>query len=324
MEAKLGKNIIVTAQKVLSAESEAIQSLISTIGVDFISTIEAILNSEGKVVITGIGKSAIIGQKIVATLNSTGQVAVFLHAAEALHGDLGILQKKDIVICISKSGDTPEIRALVPLLKRHSEKTIAIVCNEKSYLGLNSDLCLHIPIKREACPLNLAPTTSTTATLAMGDALAMALLEARSFSKTDFAALHPGGSLGKRLYLKVSDIYPNNPKPHVTTDTNIKEVIMEISSNRLGITAVLDSKEELVGVITDGDLRRMLFANENFQHLKAKDIMTSNPKTIESDVFAVEALSFMEKNSITQLVVKQGKKVLGFVHLHDLLKEGLV
>jgi arabinose-5-phosphate isomerase len=324
VEAKLRKKVIDIAQNVLSAESEAIQSLKSTIGDDFLASVEAILNLEGKVVVTGIGKSAIIGQKIVATLNSTGQIAVFLHAAEALHGDLGILQKQDLVICISKSGDTPEVRALVPLLKRYSSRLIGMVCNKESYLGKISDITLHIPIEREACPLNLAPTTSTTATLAMGDALAMALLEARSFSKKDFAALHPGGSLGKRLYLKVSDIYPNNPKPCVATDTNVKEVIMEISSNRLGVTAVVNDKNKLVGVVTDGDLRRMLFANESFQHLMAGDIMTSNPKTIHPEEFAIEALNFMEINCITQLVVVEENYVLGFVHLHDLLKEGIV
>lgn len=323
VKANLGKKILERAEKVLSAESEAIQSLKNTIDDRFVNAVFSILESKGKVVITGIGKSAIIGQKIVATLNSTGTTSTFLHASEALHGDLGILDKEDLVICISKSGDTPEVKALVPLLKRHSKILVAMVCKENSYLALNSDICLYIPIEREACPLNLAPTTSTTATLALGDALAMALLEARGFAESDFAALHPGGSLGKRLYLKVSDIYPNNPKPCVKTSTGIKEIIIEISSRRLGITAVLDLEEKLVGVITDGDLRRMLYENESFQDLKAEDIMTKNPKTITGDAYAIEALRFMENFNITQLVVAEDNKVQGFVHLHDLLKEGL-
>lgn len=324
METNLEKKIILTGKKVLLDESEAIKSLINTINDDFILCINEILKSPGRLIITGIGKSAIIAQKIVATLNSTGQKSVFMHAADAIHGDLGIIDNQDIIICISKSGDTPEIKALVPLIKNLGNKLIALVSNIDSYLAKHSDHVLNASIEREACPLNLAPTTSTTVALAVGDALAMCLLEARNFSDQDFAKFHPGGSLGKKLYLKVGDLYKNNAIPTCKENAKIREVILEISSKRLGATAVVNDSKELIGIITDGDLRRMLDKYEDFSHLIAKDIMNSNPVTIESSEFAVNAMYTMKEKSITQLVVIDNKIVLGFVHLHDLLKEGLV
>jgi arabinose-5-phosphate isomerase len=321
---KLEKKIIEIAKKVLFDESEAIKSLINTIDEQFESIVELILASSGKLVITGIGKSAIIGQKIVATLNSTGQMAVFMHATDALHGDLGIINNNDIVLFISKSGNTPEIKILMPLLKRIGIPIIALVSDQNSFLALNSNKILNAHVNKEACPLNLAPTTSTTAALAMGDALAVCLLEARSFSKGDFAKFHPGGSLGKKLYLKIEDIYPNNLLPIVDSKTSLQEVIFEISSKRLGATAVVANDNELVGIVTDGDLRRMLNNHPNFLDLKAEDIMTTNPKTIESQEYAVNGLLMMQQLNITQLIVCENKKPIGFVHLHDLLKEGLI
>jgi arabinose-5-phosphate isomerase len=275
-------------------------------------------------VITGIGKSAIIANKIVATMNSTGTPALFMHAADAIHGDLGMIQKDDIVICISKSGNTPEIKVLVPLLKRRGSKLVALVSNKSSYLAEHSDYVLNATIGEEACPNNLAPTTSTTVHLAMGDALAIALLELRNFTSEDFAKYHPGGALGKQLYLKVEDVYVNNALPMVKSDTSLKDVILEISSKRLGATAVVDDAQILLGIITDGDLRRMLQKESNIAMVKATDIMTRSPRCIDKNEFAVKALQIMQENSISQLVVKDGARVAGFVHLHDLLKEGIV
>lgn len=324
METKIEKNIIEIAKKVLTDESEAIKSLISTIDVRFEQIVYAILASKGKIVLTGIGKSAIIAQKISATLNSTGQKAVFMHATDAMHGDLGIIDSEDIIIFLSKSGNTPEIKVLMPLLKRLGNKIIALVSNIESYLAKNSDFIINAHVDSEACPLNLAPTTSTTVALALGDALAVCLLEARDFSKKEFARFHPGGSLGKKLYLRVSDIYPNNALPKVLETTEIQSVILEMTTKRLGSTAVVNSNDELVGIITDGDLRRMLKNGIEFSTLKARDIMGNSPKIIEPDEFAVNALLKMQDLNITQLVVTEGKTVLGFVHLHDLLKEGLI
>jgi arabinose-5-phosphate isomerase len=321
---KLVKNIQSTAKKVLQEEAEAIQKIIDKIDSDFESCVNHLLNSRGRFVITGIGKSAIIAQKIVATLNSTGTPALFMHAADAIHGDLGMIQDGDTVMCISKSGDTPEIKVLVPLIKRTGVKLIAMVSNPQSYLGKNADFILHALAEREADLLNLAPTTSTTVALALGDALAVCLLECRGFSSTDFAKYHPGGALGKKLYLKVSDIYPNHELPIVQFDTSIKDAIVEISSKRLGATAVVNSDGTLAGIITDGDVRRMLNKYEVLTGLEAKDIMTSNPKTIEPDAYATEALQVMQEKNITSLVVLENQKPIGFVHLHDLLKEGLV
>lgn len=324
METKIEKKIIEIAKKVLTDESEAIKSLISTIDDKFEQIIYAILASKGKIVLTGIGKSAIIAQKISATLNSTGQKAVFMHATDAMHGDLGIIDEEDIIIFLSKSGNTPEIKVLMPLLKRLGNKIIALVSNVGSYLAKNSDFIINAHVESEACPLNLAPTTSTTVALALGDALAICLLEARGFSKKDFAKHHPGGSLGKKLYLRVSDIYPNNALPKVLDSSDIHSVILEMTTKRLGSTAVVNHNNDLVGIITDGDLRRMLNNTNDFSSLRAKDIMGISPKIIHPDEFAVNALVKMQDMNITQLVVTEDKKVLGFVHLHDLLKEGLI
>jgi arabinose-5-phosphate isomerase len=321
----LVKNIKKIAQDVLINESRAIEKLASYIDNDFESCVQEIYSAKGRVVITGVGKSAIIANKIVATLNSTGTPALFMHAADAIHGDLGMVQKDDIVICISRSGNTPEIKVLVPLLKRRGSKLVALVSQTNSYLAQQADYVLNATIAEEACPHNLTPTTSTTVHMAMGDALAVCLLHLRNFSSEDFAEFHPGGSLGKQLYLKVSDIYTHNQLPMVGPETSVKEVILEISSKRLGCTAVVDVGKNLLGIITDGDLRRML--QKDIHHLdtfRASDIMTREPKKIEKDEFAVKALHLMQQNNITQLAVMDGQKIAGFIHLHDLLKEGIV
>ncbi len=320
----VAKNIRTIARDVLLNESKAIENLINFIDNDFEACVRYIFQSKGRVVITGIGKSAIIANKIVATLNSTGTPALFMHAADAIHGDLGMIQHEDIVICISKSGNTPEIKVLVPLLKRRGSKLVALVSNINSYLAQQADFVLNATISEEACPHNLAPTTSTTVHIAMGDALAVCLLELRNFSSQDFAQYHPGGSLGKQLYLKVEDIFVQHELPLVRLETPLKDVIIEISSKRLGATAVVDDQKRLLGIVTDGDLRRMLQKETNLAQLTAADIMTKTPKTINRDEFAVLALQIMQQNNITQLVVKDGEKVAGFVHLHDLLKEGIV
>lgn len=318
------KNIISIAKKVLHEEAAAVLKLADYLNGDFERCVQAILAIKGRVVVTGIGKSANIATKIVATFNSTGTPALFMHAADAIHGDLGMIQKDDFVICLSKSGNTPEIKVLVPLLKRKGTQLAALVSNVDSYLAQQADFVLNATIDREACPHNLAPTTSTTAHLALADALAVCLLEARDFSSEDFGALHPGGSLGKRLYLKVGDIYTQNAAPKVSAEATLKEIIIEISSKRLGATAVLGSAEKLVGIITDGDLRRMLSNFENLQGIKATDIMTPAPLTIDCEAYAVEALAIMQQKNITQLIVVKYGNFAGFVHLHDLLKEGLV
>ncbi|MDN4166402.1 KpsF/GutQ family sugar-phosphate isomerase [Cytophagales bacterium LB-30] len=318
------KNIKQIARDTLINEADAVRKIADLVDDSFVQCVEAILACKGRVVITGIGKSAIIANKIVATLNSTGTPALFMHAADAIHGDLGMVQKDDIVICISKSGNTPEIKVLVPLLKRTGSQLVALVSNTDSYLAQQADFILNATIGAEACPNNLAPTTSTTAHLALGDALAVSLLECRGFSSEDFARYHPGGSLGKQLYLKVDDIFKNNACPKVSPDTSAKEVIIEISSNRLGAAAVVNAAGELVGVITDGDLRRMMQKSINFDQVQAKDIMGTSPKTIESGAFAVKALHTMQDNNISQLIVVDGKQPVGFVHLHDLLKEGII
>ena len=320
----LAQNIRNTATRVLQNESDAIRNLIDLIDGDFEACVERILNSKGRVVVTGVGKSAIIANKIVATLNSTGTPALFMHAADAIHGDLGMVQEEDIVLCISKSGNTPEIKVLVPLLKKMGAVLVAMVSNTNSYLAEQADFVLNATITEEACPHNLAPTTSTTTHLALGDALAVCLLEARGFTSDDFAKYHPGGSLGKQLYLKVGDVISKNQIPVVSAGASIAEVIVEISGKRLGATAVLGEGEKLMGIITDGDLRRMLQKTLNIQNLTAKDIMTSNPKTISKDEFAVRAFNLMRNHNITQLVALDGEKIAGFVHIHDLMKEGIV
>jgi arabinose-5-phosphate isomerase len=327
VKTKLEKKIQSVAKKVLQDEAEAILSLKNYIDEQFEACINAILVCKGRLVVTGIGKSAIIAQKIVATFNSTGTPAVFMHAADAIHGDLGMIQEADMVLCISKSGDTPEIKVLVPLLKRYGNRLIAMVSNISSYLAQNADFVLNAHVEREACPLNLAPTTSTTAALALGDALAMCLLEGRDFTSKDFAKFHPGGSLGKKLYLKVRDIFPQNAVPKVAENADIQTVILEMTSKRLGATAVVNEEDELLGIITDGDLRRMLNAarsQQEFSVLRAKDIMNVSPKVISADEYAANALAVMQEKNITQLVVVNNKKVEGFIHLHDLLREGLV
>lgn len=324
MGTKIEKKTIEIAKKVLSDESEAIKSLINTIGIEFSSAIDSILTSKGKVVLSGIGKSAIIAQKISATFNSTGQKAVFMHATDALHGDLGIIDSEDTIIIISKSGNTPELKVLLPLLKRMGNKIISIVSDTSSFLAQQSDFVISAHVETEACPLNLAPTTSTTVALALGDAMAICLLEAREFSKTDFAVFHPGGSLGKRLYLKVSDIFPQNALPVVNFSAGLREVILEMSSKRLGATAVVDESGILKGIVTDGDLRRMLNNTQDINGLSAAQIMTREPKVIQQDEYATAALQKMQELNITQLIVVEEKKPVGFVHLHDLLKEGLI
>lgn len=311
-----------SARRTLIIESDAIRKLSNLIGDDFETVINVILRSKGRLVISGIGKSGNIAQKLVATFISTGQPAIFMHAADAIHGDLGNVQKEDIVLCISKSGDSPEIKVLVPLLKSMGNTLIGMLSNERSFLGKNSDYILHTPIDREACPNNLAPTTSTTVQLAMGDAVAVALMESRGFTARDFAKYHPGGALGKKLYVKVADLLGENSAPQVALQTSIKEVIIEISAKRLGATAVID-KNKLVGVVTDGDIRRMLQKNIDIKKVTAQDIMGTTPRTIDGDALAVEAFQLMENNNITTLIVLEKKKYKGIVHLHDILKEGI-
>ena len=318
------QNINAIAKETILNESNAIANLTNLINSDFEEAVKFILNSTGRVVVTGIGKSANIATKIVATFNSTGTPAIFMHAADAIHGDLGIIQKDDIVICISKSGNTPEIKVLVPLIKNSQNKIIAITGNADSFLGTQADFTLNTFVEKEACPNNLAPTTSTTAQLVMGDALAVCLLKMKGFTSNDFAKYHPGGALGKRLYLRVSDLIKNNETPKVSLSTSVAKVIVEITEKRLGVTAVLNDSDELAGIITDGDIRRMLSKTSDISSLTAKDIMGINPKTISEDAMAVEALDTLENNNITQILVADDKnKYTGVVHLHDLLKEGI-
>ena len=315
--------IITTAKNTILTESNAIANLANFIDTNFENAVKFIYNSKGRVIVTGIGKSANIAAKIVATFNSTGTPAVFMHAADAIHGDLGSVLEDDVVICISKSGNTPEIKVLVPLIKNYGNKIIAITGNIDSFLGKNADFTLNTYIEKEACPNNLAPTTSTTAQLVMGDALAVCLLELKEFSSADFAKYHPGGALGKRLYLRVSDLIINNEIPQVTENDSIVKVIVEISAKRLGVTAVVKGLK-IIGIITDGDIRRMLTKSTEINHLTAKDIMSKNPKTIREDAMAIEALERMESNSITQiLVTNHNDNYIGVVHLHDLIKEGI-
>ncbi len=313
-----------TAIRTIELEAEAVSSLIPQLDDTFDETVEAIAACQGRLVVSGIGKSAIIAQKIVATLNSTGSPSIFLHAADAIHGDLGIIQKSDVVIIISKSGESPEIKVLVPLIKNFGNILVGMVGNISSFLAKKADFVLNTTVSQEACPNNLAPTTSTTAQLAMGDAIAVCLLEKRGFEISDFAKLHPGGTLGKKLYLRVSDLCSENEKPVVVADQSVKEVIMEITRNRLGVTAVVNAAQKLIGVVTDGDIRRMLEKTDDIKKIVAKDIMTMNPKTIGSSEMAVTALDMMRQNSITQLIVIDGEKYVGVVHLHDLIKEGLI
>lgn len=307
----------------INMEADAIKGLANFINEDFLNAIGLIYQGKGRVVVTGIGKSAIIAEKIVATLNSTGTPAIFMHAADAVHGDLGIIQKDDIIICLSKSGNTPEVKVLIPYLKMMGNALIGFVGRRDSYLARQSDYLIETTVPKEACPNNLAPTSSTTAQLVMGDALAVALLELRGFSSDDFAQYHPGGALGKKLFLRVSDLYVQNEKPLVQYNSSVRDAIIEISSKRLGATGVMENGK-LVGVITDGDLRRMMQSERPIDALKAADIMTPGPKTVRPDMLVAQALDIMRSNNITQLPVVNGEEYLGVIHLHDILKEGIL
>jgi arabinose-5-phosphate isomerase len=317
------ETILASAKKTILSESESIAKLTQFLDDNFVNAVEIIYKSKGRLVVTGIGKSAIIAQKIVATLNSTGTPSLFLHASEAIHGDLGMLQPSDVVICISKSGNSPEIKVLVPLLKRFGNKLIAITGNTTSFLGKEADFVLNTYVDSEACPINLAPTNSTTAQLVMGDAIAVCLMEMKNFTAEDFAKYHPGGALGKKLLLRVSDMLDTTHKPFVAADSMIKNVIIEISEKRLGVTAVIEN-EKVIGIITDGDIRRMLNKTENISGLTAQEIMTKNPKTIKSTDMVSDALNILEYFSITQLVVVDNGEYKGVIHLHDILKEGII
>ena len=324
MTAQTFPGIKEVAQRTIQLESAAIAALEPMINDQFEAAVHAIRNSKGRLVISGIGKSAIIAQKIVATLNSTGTPAIFLHAADAIHGDLGMVQHDDVVMVISKSGESPEIKVLIPLIRNFGNTIIAMVGNLSSYLASKSQIVLNTTVSQEACPNNLAPTSSTTAQLVMGDAIAVVLMEMRGFGTEDFAKFHPGGMLGKKLYLRVSDLFSSNEKPSVRSNAGIRDVIVEISRKRLGATAVLDEKNNLAGLITDGDLRRMLEKNVSMEALRAEDIMTASPKTIRPEQLAIDALDLLRKNDITQLVVANDKEYLGIIHLHDLVREGLI
>lgn len=320
---KTTKEIIQIGLDTIDNELNAINDLKSQISEDFAKAVELIINSNGRVIVTGIGKSANIASKIVATFNSTGTPSIFMHAADAIHGDLGIIQKDDVIICISNSGNTPEIKVLVPLIKLRENKIVAFTGNLKSFLAEKADFVIDTGVSKEACPNNLVPTSSTTAQLVMGDALAIALVECKGFTMEDFGKYHPGGSIGKKLYLKVADLYSVNATPKVNKDDDIKSTIIEISSKRLGATAVMNNGD-LIGIITDGDLRRMLEKNQDIENFIAEDIMTPNPRTIDINTHVADALNIMQKESITQLLVVDGTNYAGVIHLHDILREGIL
>lgn len=316
--------IINIAKKTIDLEARSVTGLLNLLDDDFEKAITIINNCKGRLVVSGIGKSAIVAQKIVATFNSTGTPSVFLHAADAIHGDIGMVQKEDVVMIISKSGDSPEIKILVPLIKNFKNTVIAMCGNMQSYLAKCADAVLNTTVAEEACPNNLAPTSSTTVQMVMGDAIAICLMEINGFGSEDFAKFHPGGTLGKKLYLRVSDLIINNEKPSVQEESFLKEVIIEITKKRLGATVILNKKEKISGIVTDGDLRRMLEKNLSVTNVKAKDIMTRYPKMIEANELAVDALDIMRKKNITQLIVTENGKYVGIVHLHDLVREGLI
>lgn len=316
--------IIASAKKTIASEARSIIDLSDFIDHEFEKAVNTISECKGRLVVSGIGKSAIVAQKIVATLNSTGTPSLFLHAADAIHGDIGMVQQDDIVMIISKSGDSPEIKVLVPLIRNFKNVIIAMTGNIQSYLANCADIILNSTVAEEACPNNLAPTSSTTAQVVLGDALAICLMEVKGFGSNEFAKFHPGGTLGKKLYLRVGDLFVNNEKPSVKTNFLLKDVIIEITKKRLGATVVLDNEDKLVGIITDGDLRRMLEKDITLSEVKARDIMTSNPKTIATEEFAVTALDLMRKKNITQLVVTNGNEYAGIIHLHDLIREGII
>lgn len=317
-------SIIKAAQKTIQVEIQTLEDLVQTIDASFVKIVRLIYESKGRLVVTGIGKSAIVAQKIVATLNSTGTPSLFMHAADAIHGDLGMITTQDVVLCISKSGETPEIKVLIPLARNLGSAIIGMTSKSTSTLGQQADYLLHTPIRHEADPNNLAPTASTTAQMAIGDAVAIALLELRGFTDKDFAKYHPGGALGKQLYLKVSDLYVKNESPKVEPEATIETVILEISSKRLGATAVVNAANQLLGIVTDGDLRRMLAKGISLKNTSALAIMTANPKTILPDTLAVKAFNLMRENSITQLIVAENGVYKGILHLHDLIREGIV
>jgi arabinose-5-phosphate isomerase len=317
-------DIVSLAKQTIVQEAEAVAGMVNFINDDFKKIITLLINCKGRLVVSGIGKSAIIAQKIVATLNSTGTPSLFMHAADAIHGDVGMIQQNDVVMVISKSGDSPEIKVLVPIVKNFGNKIIAMVGQTQSYLAKQADLILNTTVGKEACPNNLAPTTSTTAQMVMGDAVAICLMYSRGFSADEFAKFHPGGTLGKKLYLKVSDLSLNNEKPYVTETGSLKDIIVEITKNRLGATAVIDKNKNIAGIITDGDLRRMLEKSISLQDITAKAIMSANPKTISKNELAIDALDLMRKNNISQLLVVDNEKYAGIIHLHDLVREGII
>lgn len=325
---KTGEEIKTIAFQVIESEKKAVEQMAERINDDFVKAVETLFSTKGRVVITGIGKSANIATKIVSTFNSTGTPALFMHAADAIHGDLGMVQKDDVVICISKSGNTPEIKVLIPLLKGFGNTLIAIVGDRESFLAEQADIVLDTTVEREACPNNLAPTSSTTAQLVMGDALAVALIECRNFTARDFARFHPGGALGKKLYMRVDDLYRQNEKPAVRPDASLRDTVLEMTSKRLGCTVVLNDcgeKQEIAGIVCDGDLRRMMKKRDNLDNVTAADIMSKNPKTISSHEYAVKALNIMRANAITQLiVVDDNGQYAGILHIHDILREGII
>ena len=316
--------IIENAKQSISLQASAINNLISLLDNNFVNAVETIVASNGRLVISGIGKSAIVAQKIVATLNSTGTPALFMHAADAIHGDLGMVQQQDVVIIISKSGDSPEIKVLAQLIKGFGNKLIALVGNVHSYLALHSDIVLNTFVEKEACPNNLAPTTSTTAQIVMGDALAICLIEANNFKLGDFAKFHPGGTLGKKMYLRVNDLIKTHEIPTVWEADEIKKVIIEISKKRLGATVVLKTNNEIAGIITDGDVRRMFEKYETFNNILAKDIMNTQPKKIDKDTLAIEAMNVMQQHNISQLIVTDNGQYAGILHIHDVIREGII
>ena len=320
----LNQQIIEIALKTIGLEAESIEGLKGFIGPDFVKAVERIAASRGRLIVSGIGKSAVIAQKIVATLNSTGTPSVFMHAADAIHGDLGMIQKEDIVLLISKSGDSPEIKMLTPFIKNFGNLLIGMVGNTGSFLALQADMVLNTTVEQEACPNNLAPTTSTTAQLVMGDALAVCLMELKGFKGSDFAKFHPGGALGKKLYLRVQDLSEQHAKPQVLPIATLKEVIVEMTQKRLGATAVVNEEGKILGIITDGDLRRMLEKTDSLDRISATDIMNADPKTIEAGELAIHALDRIRKENISQLIVQEEGQYRGMIHLHDLLKEGLI
>lgn len=320
----MNESIKQTALHTIQLEAQSVAGLADFIDASFEQTVELIQGCRGRLVISGIGKSAIVGQKIVSTLNSTGTPSLFMHAADAIHGDLGMIQENDLVMIISKSGESPEIKVLVPLVRNFGNKLIAMVGNTESFLAVNADLVLNTTVSKEACPNNLAPTSSTTAQMVMGDIIAVCLMHLKGFSGQDFAKYHPGGNLGKRLYLRVADLIRNNEKPAVLANAGLKEVIVEITAKRLGVTAVVDAAQKVIGIITDGDLRRMLERSDDIQSITAGDILSKNPKTIASTLLAVEALDVLRKYDISQLIVEEDGRYAGILHIHDLVREGIV